>query len=67
MVPETTVETIQRLLDEAMPDALRGVEMPSLLSNQLHEERVRRYRVYTDGVVAQFSEDVKAWLTTLTR
>ena len=62
MDDETTVETIQRLLDEA--DALKDVEMPALLSN--HEERVQRYRVHTDGIVAQFSEDVKSWLETLT-
>ncbi len=62
----TTGETMQRLLDEAMPDGLKGAEIPMALSTQMHKEHVQNYRVHIDGVVEQFSEDVKAWLKTLT-
>ena len=61
----TTAETMHRLLSEAMPDALKGAEIPMVLSTELHKEHVRRYSAHVDGVVEQFSKDVKAWLETL--
>ncbi len=66
---ETTVETIQRLLDSAY-EAETGRKPPSLRLrwNELHEERVQRYRVHVDKVMTQLQldaerilKDVKAW------
>ena len=62
----THVETIQRIIDSAY-EVETGLKPPTLRLrwNELHEERVRRYRVYVDGIVEQLSEDTKAWLQTL--